>query len=85
MAAGLQQAFRSDAMTKPLHAGRAAEAGVLCALSARAGVTGVLDMLEGARGFGIAMSDGPDWTRARGCSPGQDCWTAEGRRSTGMK
>src|SRR4051812_11317826 len=28
-AAGLQQAFRSDAMTKPLHAGRAAETGVL--------------------------------------------------------
>lgn len=28
MAAGLKQAFRSDAMTKPLHAGRAAEAGV---------------------------------------------------------
>ena len=64
MAAGLRHAFSSDAMTKPIHAGRAAEAGVLCALSARAGVTGVLDMLEGARGFGIAMSDGPDWTRA---------------------
>ncbi|MFK7942875.1 MAG: MmgE/PrpD family protein [Paracoccaceae bacterium] len=64
MAAGLRHAFSSDAMTKPMHAGRAAEAGVLCALSARAGVTGVLDMLEGARGFGIAMSDTPDWGEA---------------------
>ena len=36
MAAGLQQAFRSEAMSKPLHSGHAAEAGVLAALSARA-------------------------------------------------
>lgn len=64
MAAGLRHAFSSDAMTKPMHAGRAAEAGVLCALGARAGVTGVLDMLEGARGFGAAMSDTPDWSAA---------------------
>ena len=64
MAAGLRHAFSSDAMTKPLHAGRAAEAGVLCALSARAGVTGVSDILEGARGLGLAMSDGPDWAGA---------------------
>ena len=28
---GLQQAFRSEAMAKPLHAGRAAEAGLLAA------------------------------------------------------
>ena len=34
-AAGLQQAFRMDSMSKPLHAGRAAEAGVLAALLAR--------------------------------------------------
>ena len=61
MAAGLRHAFSSDAMTKPIHAGRAAEAGVLAALGARAGVTGVLDMLEGTRGFGVAMSDSPDW------------------------
>ncbi|MEM1299315.1 MAG: MmgE/PrpD family protein [Pseudomonadota bacterium] len=64
MAAGLRHAFSSDAMTKPMHAGRAAEAGVLSALAARAGVTGVLDMLEGVRGFGISMSDGPDWAEA---------------------
>ena len=35
MAAGLQQAFQSDAMTKPIHAGRAAEGGVLAASLAR--------------------------------------------------
>lgn len=59
MAAGLQQAFRADAMSKPLHSGRAAEAGILAARLARSGVTGALDALEGARGFGAAMS-GPD-------------------------
>lgn len=63
-AAGLQQAFRSEAMSKPLHAGRAAEAGVLAALTAAQGVTGVHDMLEGEVGFGAAMSVNPDWTQA---------------------
>lgn len=62
MAAGLQQAFRSEAMSKPLHAGHAAEAGALAALAAGAGFTGALDILDGAAGFGAAMSDGPDWT-----------------------
>jgi 2-methylcitrate dehydratase PrpD len=61
MAAGLQQAFRSDAMTKPLHAGHAAEAGALAALAAEQGFTGALDILDGDAGFGAAMSDGPDW------------------------
>src|SRR5918994_7116084 len=41
-AAGLQQAFRMDSMSKPLHAGRAAEAGVSAALAAREGGTGPL-------------------------------------------
>ena len=63
-AAGLRHAFSSDAMTKPLHAGRAAEGGVLAALGARHGLTGVADMLEGARGFGVAMSEGVDWDAA---------------------
>ena len=63
-AAGLQQAFRSEANSKPLHAGRAAEAGVLAALGAARGITGVHDMLEGEVGFGAAMSVNPDWTRA---------------------
>jgi len=61
-AAGLQQAFRSDSMSKPLHAGRAAEAGVTAALAAAAGVTGALDVLEGDVGFGRAMGESPDWS-----------------------
>ncbi|MEM9140608.1 MAG: MmgE/PrpD family protein [Pseudomonadota bacterium] len=64
MAAGLRQAFSADAMAKPLHAGRAAEAGVLAALAAREGVTGVSDMLEGERGFAAAMVGTVDWASA---------------------
>src|SRR5678816_968370 len=63
-AAALQQAFRMDSMSKPLHAGRAAEAGVTAALAAREGVTGSLDVIEGDAGFGRAMSNGPDWDKA---------------------
>ena len=63
LAAGLQQAFRSDAMSKPLHAGRAAESGVLVALAAEKGFSGAPDILEGPRGFGAAMSDDPDWSQ----------------------
>lgn len=62
--AGLQQAFRMDSMSKPLHAGRAAEAGATAALAARDGVTGSLDVIEGDAGYGKAMSDGPDWDKA---------------------
>ncbi|CAH2894502.1 MAG: Immune-responsive protein 1 [uncultured Paraburkholderia sp.] len=63
-ASGLQQALRSDAMTKPLHAGHAAAIGVRAALAASCGVKGALDILEGEVGFGAAMTDAPDWTRA---------------------
>lgn len=63
-AAGLQQAFRSDAMTKPLHAGHAASVGVQSAMAAANGVTGAVDILEGEAGFGAAMSDGAKWERA---------------------
>jgi 2-methylcitrate dehydratase PrpD len=62
-AAALQQAFRSDSMSKPLHAGRAAEGGLLAALGAREGVTGALDVLEGDLGFASAMGGGADWQR----------------------
>jgi 2-methylcitrate dehydratase PrpD len=62
--AGLQQAFRTDSMSKPMHAGRAAEAGVTAALAAAEGVTGALDIMEGEAGYGRAMGDGPDWERA---------------------
>lgn len=60
-AAGLQQAFQMDSMSKPLHAGRAAEAGVAAALMAGQGVTGSLDVFEGSLGLGTAMGDTPDW------------------------
>jgi len=66
--AGLQQAFRVDSMSKPMHAGRAAEAGVTAALAAAEGVTGSLDIMEGDAGYGRAMgygdAGGPDWNRA---------------------
>lgn len=70
-AAGLQQAFRMDSMSKPLHAGRAAEAGLLAAQLAGRGLTGSLDVLDGEAGLGRAMSTGPDWTHI-GATLGQD-------------
>ncbi|MBI3069265.1 MAG: MmgE/PrpD family protein, partial [Betaproteobacteria bacterium] len=63
-ASGLQQAFRSQAMTKPLHGGHAADVGAFAALAAARGVTGALDILEGEVGFGAAMSKQPDWAKA---------------------
>lgn len=69
--AGLQQAFRTESMAKPLHAGRAAEAGVLAAQLAAGGMRSSLDVLEGEAGLGQAMSDGPDWS-AIGATLGQD-------------
>jgi 2-methylcitrate dehydratase PrpD len=51
-------------MSKPLHAGNAAQAGLTAALAAREGVIGSLDVLEGEAGYGRAMSDGPDWDKA---------------------
>ncbi|RVT99645.1 MmgE/PrpD family protein [Rhodovarius crocodyli] len=57
MAGGLQQAFRGDGMSKPLHPGHAAEAGTLAAMSAAAGMTGALDVLHGPVGFAAATSD----------------------------
>jgi len=63
-ASGLQQAFRSQAMTKPLHGGHAADAGCWAAMAAMKGLTGALDMLEGEVGFGAAMSVNPDWSKA---------------------
>ena len=63
-AAALKQAFQSDCMSKPLHAGHAADAGAMAALGAARGMTGALDVLEGAQGFGAAMSTGADWSKA---------------------
>jgi len=61
MAAGLQAAIKGDSGSKPLHAGRAAEAGVVAALLAREGVTGALDILESPGGFVEAMSSERNW------------------------
>ncbi len=63
-ASGLKQAFLSQAMSKPLHGGHAADAGALAAMAAAKGVTGALDILEGESGFGAAMSVDPDWSKA---------------------
>ncbi|WP_150305833.1 MmgE/PrpD family protein [Pseudomonas saliphila] len=63
-ASGLQQAFRSECMTKALHGGHAASAGITAARAAAAGVTGAVDMLEGEVGFGAAMSNDPQWSKA---------------------
>jgi 2-methylcitrate dehydratase PrpD len=70
-AAGLQQAFRMDSMSKPLHPGRAAEGGLLAAQLASRGITGSLDVLDGAAGFGVAMSSGADWSQV-GATLGRD-------------
>lgn len=65
MAGGLQQAFRSSGMSKPLHAGHAADAGTLGALAAMQGVTGALDVLDGPAGFAAATSDSTgNWKKA---------------------
>lgn len=61
---GLQQAFRADAMTKPLHAAHAADVGVMAAQAARYGVTGAMDILEGPVGFGAALTKGVNWEQA---------------------
>jgi len=64
-AGGLQQAFRSDGMSKPLHPGHAADAGALAAIGAAAGVTGALDALHGPVGFAAATSeDTGKWDKA---------------------
>ncbi|MFO7640777.1 MAG: MmgE/PrpD family protein [Candidatus Competibacteraceae bacterium] len=58
--AGLWQFLETGAMTKHLHAGRAAEAGVLAADLARYGFTGPPAMLEGAKGWFAAACPDPD-------------------------
>jgi len=72
LAAGLQQAFRSDGMTKPLHAGRAAEGGLLAARAAKAGLVGARTMLAGEVGFvgqcqvtWICIASSPPYRAAR--------------------
>jgi 2-methylcitrate dehydratase PrpD len=71
MAAGLRENFGT--MTKPFHAGRAAENGVLAALRAERGHTAGPDILEASRGFFSAYGGGDgDIVRSTLGSP----WTA---------
>ena len=56
MASGLRENFGT--MTKPLHAGRAAENGITAALLARDGFTAAANILEAGRGFFNAMAGG---------------------------
>lgn len=58
MASGLRENFGT--MTKPLHAGRAAENGVTAAFLARDGFTAATNILEARRGFFNAMAGGYD-------------------------
>jgi 2-methylcitrate dehydratase PrpD len=58
MASGLRENFGT--MTKPLHAGRAAENGATAALLAKDGFTAATNILEAPRGFFNAMAGGYD-------------------------
>jgi 2-methylcitrate dehydratase PrpD len=62
---GLQQTFRSDAGGKPLHAGAAAQAGVVAAIAARGGVTGAADVMEGPAGLAAATGTTTEWAFSR--------------------
>jgi 2-methylcitrate dehydratase PrpD len=64
MASGLRENFGT--MTKPLHAGRAAENGVNAALLARDGFTAASNILEARRGFFNAMAGGCDEEKIAG-------------------
>jgi 2-methylcitrate dehydratase PrpD len=64
MAAGLRENFGT--MTKPLHAGRAAENGVMAALLAEAGHTAAANVLEARRGFFNALAGGYDERKISG-------------------
>lgn len=54
-AAGLWEFLKEGAMSKALHAGKSAYAGVLSAYLAKAGFTGASKILEGEKGFCRAM------------------------------
>jgi 2-methylcitrate dehydratase PrpD len=64
MASGLRENFGT--MTKPLHAGRAAENGVNAAFLAKAGFTAATNILEARRGFFNAMAGGYDESKISG-------------------
>ncbi len=64
MGAGLRENFGT--MTKPFHAGRAAENGLFAVLLARPGWTAAKDILEAKRGFYRAAAGGFDPSKIEG-------------------
>ncbi len=62
-ASGLWQFLETGAMSKHLHAGRACEAGLLAAELAQAGFTGPPEILEGDKGFFVALCPDPEPAR----------------------
>ncbi len=58
-ASGFWEFMQTGAMSKHLHAGRAAESGLIAAELAAEGFTGSPAILEGKRGFFAAMCDDP--------------------------
>ena len=61
-AAGLLEVTVDGQMTKALHSGKAAYAGVLSALLAKDGVQGPKSIIEGVKGFAKTLSDECDYT-----------------------
>lgn len=55
-AAGLWEFLKAGAMSKTLHAGKAAMNGILSAFLAKEGFTGATTILEGEKGFCLAMT-----------------------------
>lgn len=64
-AGGHQQNLQGEGMAKALHPGHAADAGLLAAYAAAAGVTGSREALQAPKGFAAATSDSPgNWQAA---------------------
>lgn len=71
-AAGLRQNSRT--MTKPFHAGHAAQSGVRAALMAENGYTADRRILDGDRGFGTLYTVGQEFHPERITEPELDDW-----------
>ena len=69
MASGTRQNFGT--MTKPLHAGLAARAGLEAARLASGGFTGATDIFEAPMGFGLLFSPDGDWQPEEVGDPGK--------------
>jgi len=79
MSAGLWEFNADGAMSKHLHAGRAASSGVLAADLARQGFTGTRRILEGERGFFTATSQDAEPERVvEGLKQGMETYKISG-------